>query len=308
MKHYSVPMIVMIVLLCVNLPKSGAQIPSSNLNNPQIHSSGRLVQGIPAVKEERWKQRWHTRWIARYQMRIRRREHRLSARSEAASIRTLAASSARKRPSTVISTSPGVFSQTKPDPRRISETLPTRNSPIDAVSDGGRMLLYLLPVLALIIGALQLLRRFRPDLSGQGAPVRNFRSSPVAALGALKLFRPNKAKSSGSGALRLIESLPVGGAGVHLVEVHGRMLLLGATPAGVALLSDLGPEESLQEGQFRALFRAAADGMDQLNMSMEEMPVVALVNELDEALLNTNEEVARRIRRLRTVQETEENL
>lgn len=170
------------------------------------------------------------------------------------------------------------------------------------------MLLYLLPVLLLIIGALQLLRRFRPDMSGQAAPGRNFWSTPGAAGGALKLFRLNKAKSAGSGALRLIESLPVGGAGVHLVEVHGRMLLLGATPAGVALLSDLGPEESLQEGQFRALFRAAADGMEQMNISMEEMPVVALVNELDEALLNTNEEVARKIRRLRTVQETEENL
>ena len=58
-----------------------------------------------------------------------------------------------------------------------------------------------------------------------------------------KLLRPFPRSQSGPGAVRVLETRQLGPAGLHLVEVEGRRLLLAVTPASVELITELQREE-----------------------------------------------------------------
>ena len=51
-------------------------------------------------------------------------------------------------------------------------------------------------------------------------------------------FHLNKAREQAGRSIRVIESVPIGGSNVHLLEVRGRVLLLGASAGSMNLLAE----------------------------------------------------------------------
>lgn len=119
-------------------------------------------------------------------------------------------------------------------------------------------------------------------------------------------FHLNNAREAGGSSIRLLESIPVGGANLHLVQVRGRLLLLGATGGGVSVLTEFREQEGMESDDFRAMLQAAAAGMDDLEPEESGLPASAVVGSLDDVMRETGESMQRRILRLRTVQEAED--
>lgn len=194
----------------------------------------------------------------------------------------------------------------------------TLDSPLAAVGDSWKMIAYLIPVLLVMVVGLNLLRRFqertgrmpgllqsaiRQNPRAYSAPQR-YRGGLVNAL--IGGFHLNQARQHGGGSIRLVESVPVGNANLHLIEVRGRLLLLGATGGGIALLTEFAEENPLGTDDFRTLLHAAAVDMDSLDLDASGLPTAAVVGALEEGLRDTGDTLARRVRRLRTVQEEED--
>jgi flagellar biogenesis protein FliO len=192
------------------------------------------------------------------------------------------------------------------------------DSPFTAVGDAWKMLAYLVPMLLLIVGSLRLLRRFHQRtgrLSGSqqaaaklAAPGRSKALSTPESGGLIGLLmaglqRPQSARHNS--AIRLVETVPLGGSSLHLVQVHGRMLLLGASGGSVSLLTEFEEQSGIQEDDFRALLRAAAADMDVLDLMEPDLPATTMVTALEEMMQETGEAVTRRARRLRTVSDYE---
>ncbi len=191
-----------------------------------------------------------------------------------------------------------------------------QDSPLAALNDSWKMLLYLVPMLLLTVGSLHLLRRFQErggrlpakSATGNGWPAQPRAPKAPARPGLWSAlvggFHLNNARQRG-GSIRLVESIPVGGANLHLIEVRGRILLIGATNTGVSLLTEFQEPQGLENGDFRALLQAAALDMDALDLSQPELPAVNMLGALEDTLRETGEAVTRRARRLRTVREEE---
>lgn len=58
----------------------------------------------------------------------------------------------------------------------------------------------------------------------------------------LSKWKPGAASEHGSEELSVLSSLPVGAGAVHLIRVRDRTLLVGTSPSGVSLLTDLSDE------------------------------------------------------------------
>lgn len=214
-------------------------------------------------------------------------------------------------------TRPDAFGTPAPAPNHVSP-LPTQSSPLAAAGDAWKLLAYLGPMLLLILGALRLLRSFyerngRLPNALQAASFRagGNRLAPRASGGGLMRnlmgsFHLNNARRHGGGSIRLIESVPVGGANLHLIEVRGRLLLVGATSAGVSLLTEFRDEGTLEGNDFRMLLQAAASDMDALDLETPDLPAAEMVGTLEDAMRGTSLALVRNARRLHTVQEEEE--
>ena len=179
------------------------------------------------------------------------------------------------------------------------------------------MLGYLVPMLLVIVGSLQLLKRFQMRtgrLPGVMQPASKWNVSktnvaPRPSGGLLNAligsFHMNNARQQAGSNIRVIESVPIGGANVHLIEVRGRVLLLGATGSGMRLLAEWQEQQGVESDDFRDLLQAAAADMDALDLNHDAMPATAMVTTLEDLMRETGESVSRRARRLRTVQEVE---
>jgi flagellar biogenesis protein FliO len=212
------------------------------------------------------------------------------------------------------------LAQTKPD---VPGTIGTSNqdhtleSPLSAVGDSWKMIAYLLPTLLFIVVSLNLLRRYQQrkgQLPGfvQAASRTGGKAAPVASriggmwsalLGNFPFTKTRTAKDS---TIQLLESLPVGGATLHLVEINGRRLLLGASATGISVLTEFREEDNIGSGDFRSILHAAAADMDKMNLNDRYMPDAAVVNSLEDMLRETGNSLERRARRLRSVQEAED--
>lgn len=198
-----------------------------------------------------------------------------------------------------------------------SRTDRTQDSPFAAIRDSGKMLLYLAPMLLLIVGGLRLMRRFLdrsgrlPRLSeripGDRKPRGTLTRLPRlngglmnTLMGGLAL---DKARQRGGSNIQVVESVPIGGANLHLVEVKGRTLLLGATAMSVQLLAEFREEEAQEEDTFRRQFQAVAADLDTLDLATVETPVGAVVSSLEDEMQDIRETVENRLRRLRALQE-----
>ncbi|GEM_PF-6476279 len=207
--------------------------------------------------------------------------------------------------------------QTKPDivtPTAATNTFNTLDSPTAAIGDSGRMMFFLIPMLLVTMGALKLLQRYQQKTGRlpaglQKKALAQGQAKPAKSGGILSAilgsFSLNNAREKGGSNIRVVESVPIGGVNIHLVEVRGRLLLLGASGGNVNLLTEF-QETEIDGGDFRALLNAAAAEMDGLS-EYDSLPSSAVVGSIEDDLRETGEAMQKRLRRLRTVQEAEEN-
>ena len=188
-----------------------------------------------------------------------------------------------------------------------------------SVGDSWKMIAYLLPVLLAVMGCLKLLQRFQAKTgrlpsaltaasrsTGGKAQGRQNRGSGGLWNALVGGFHLNNARKAAGSSLRLLESLPLGGANVHLLEARGRVFLLGASSTGLNLLAELEQNESAGSGDFRDLLHAAAVDMDALDYEQDDLPATAAVSTLEDLMRETGQSVGNNARRLRTVREVED--
>lgn len=164
-----------------------------------------------------------------------------------------------------------------------------RPDPAERPNDGApsafgalRMLLFLLPVLALVVLGIRALKLVQQRIG----------VAPVSGKGLIGGLIEASARRHGGGSIRVVESVPVGGVSLHLVEVRGKVLLLGATASSVALLSEFEPPSLLPEDEFRAIMdRARADLF--APDTAAEGGLAGAVGALDESLRKAREAIAR---------------
>lgn len=176
------------------------------------------------------------------------------------------------------------------------------------------MFIYLIPTVLLMVGALHLLRRFQEKNGRLPAFARLTGTQKISASPSPKkggvlqalLNGMNRSKApEDASAIRIVESVPMGGSQLHLIEVRGRSLLLGTNANGVNLLTEIDQADDLVNNEFRLLLEQAAGDMDSLNLTENDLPASLLIGTLDETMRDANRAVTRGTRRLRTVQETE---
>lgn len=136
----------------------------------------------------------------------------------------------------------GALEAARPDP--LAGARPTTAG---TIGDGMRMVLVLLPVLALTLVGLRLLQRYQGRLAALPGLKQGLLGGLVAA----------NARQTGGSSIRVLESVPLGGLGLHLVEVRGRQLLIASTAQQVTLLSELEPQKSPMEDDFVAVMNRA---------------------------------------------------
>ena len=207
------------------------------------------------------------------------------------------------------------LSQTKPD--IITPPAPTDHtieSPLQAVGDGWRMIAYLLPTLIFVLVGLNVLRRYQ-QRSGRlpgvirSAAVPTERRPAGGLMGALSgLFSEagKDSRSGGGSGMRLVESLNVGATTLHLVQVRGRTLLITGGTTGVSVLTEFAAPEAAESEEFRHMLQSAAADLDGLDIQDSEYSVSAVVGSLEDVMRSTGGSLERRVRRLRTVRETED--
>lgn len=172
------------------------------------------------------------------------------------------------------------------------------------------MLAYLIPLLLLMVGGLHLLRRFQQKTGRLSPVLSSSQSNSLPAVsrsvgGILRAFTLPQARRPSTGSIRVVESLPLGAAQLHLIEVRGRMLLLSAAGGQVTLLSAIETENEGDINGFRSLLNAAAHDIDAMALSDAELPSTAAASVIEDAVQQTGRSIQRRLHRLRTVSEEE---
>ncbi|MCC6729250.1 MAG: flagellar biosynthetic protein FliO [Chthonomonadales bacterium] len=179
----------------------------------------------------------------------------------------------------------GALKGTRPDPAPR-----TQDGPGAALASGWRLLVYLVPVLVLVVLSIRGLRALQARV-GTAPALPSLRAG---LLGGLNLVN---ARASGGSSIRVLESVPLGTVGVHLLEVRGRELLIATAGANVTLLDTLPRTEGGEGGPFREQLRGAA--ADMAAAGGAGIGVEALVGSLDDRLRDAREAIVRSAARLR---------
>lgn len=198
-----------------------------------------------------------------------------------------------------------VLAQTRPDTLAPPEKsmVRTQDNPFAPIADGGRMLVYLVPLLLLIVGGLHLLRLF-----ASGKQNNTLRPKPAPRSGNLleRLMGGlylHQAQQRAGASIRLIESVPLGNGHLHLLEVRDRLLLLGATGGNMSLLAEWEHPQITRDDGFHHLLQAATADLSGLDLAPPDLPARALIGTLEEEMHETGAALGRRAQRLRTVRE-----
>lgn len=171
----------------------------------------------------------------------------------------------------------------KPDP-----TVNTPESLAAAMGSAWRLLLYLAPVLVLVVLAVRGLKAFYQRTGGM----------PITRQGLFGGLNLLHARSVGGSNIRVVESVPIGTVGLHLVEVCGRKLLIGSTGTSVTLLTEFRDAEPAEEPDFHSLLNAEAAAMEKGLMANEEN-LEGMMGSLDDSLRDVREAITRNTARLR---------
>lgn len=207
------------------------------------------------------------------------------------------------------------LSQTKPD--IITTPTPTDHtieSPLQAVGDGWKLIAYLLPTLIFILVALNVLRRYQQKSGRLPGVIRSVAvptekrpaGGLLSALTGLFSGNGQDSRSGGGSGMRLVESLNVGAATLHLIQVRGRTLLITGGTTGISVLTEFAAPEETESEEFRHMLQSAAADLDGLDLQDSEYSVNAVVGSLEDVMRGTSGSLERRERRLRTVREAED--
>ncbi len=185
-----------------------------------------------------------------------------------------------------------------------------------SVGDSWKLIAYLIPMLLVIMGALNLLKRFQMKTGrlpaglqsqtwgtgsrGSGPKKRAQGGIWNALVGG---FHLNNARQAGGSSIRLLESVPIGSANVHLLEVRGRILLLGASAAGLNLLTEFEAGGDAASTDFRDMLHTAAADMDALDYAQDDLPAAATVSTLEDLMREAGQNVRGNARRLRDIED-----
>ncbi|MGC8668592.1 MAG: flagellar biosynthetic protein FliO [Chthonomonadales bacterium] len=162
-----------------------------------------------------------------------------------------------------------------------TERLSTRPDPLDrpqesaasTLRDAWKLLAYLAPVLLVVLLAIR-------GLKALYAKHGRLPSLP----GGLTLWTARKA---GGSSIRVLESVPVGVVGLHLVEVRGKLLLLGTTGSAVSVLTEI--EAATQSDGFS--FDALLEGAEERLTAKGDGAIAAVVHEIDDDLRQAKDAV-----------------
>ena len=199
-----------------------------------------------------------------------------------------------------------------------SGTVQPRESPLSAINDGGRMVFYLFPLLLCVVGAIRLLAKYQQRegrlpgifaaITARNEEARLMRSTSPgkrktgglmsALIGSLNL---SKARESGNAAIRIIESVPIAGANLHLIEVRGRSILIGTTAGQVNVIAEFADAQQEEDNRFRSLMEEAATNLDGLELANLSDSSLLVVGSLEEELRDTSASMARSAQRLQTL-------
>lgn len=151
----------------------------------------------------------------------------------------------------------GALSGAKPD-----VLVGAKESAPASIGDTFRMLLVLLPVLGGIVLAVRGLK----SVQQRTGSLPDFHKGLRGAI--LGGFNANNARSRGGSSLRVLESIPIGAASLHLVEARGRLLLLGASGGSLSTLSDLtetrtGGVPTVEDSDFRSVLNSMSDDLEE---------------------------------------------
>lgn len=154
------------------------------------------------------------------------------------------------------------------------------------VGDAFRLLFYLLPILGLIVLAVRGLKRFQEKTGWSGA----LPTSRKSLLGGLNM---TNARKTGGSSIRVLESVPLGGNELSLVEVRGRLLLLACGGGAVTLLTEL-KDAAPSESEFDAMLGSLTADDDTVDL---DGTIGATVGSLDDSLRETREAIVRSAQR-----------
>lgn len=180
----------------------------------------------------------------------------------------------------------------------------TQESPAGSIGDGLRMVLYLLPILAIVLLAIRGLKAVQqrtgglpslPGLPGMGGLRRGM-------IGGLNLAN---ARALGGSNIRVVESVPIGGASLHLVEVRGHTLLVGAAGSSIVNLLELKESDTDRNSEFQALLNSVNNDVE--GDYDDEGSLGAVVGSLDDSLRDVRETIARAQARQRHWTEEDED-
>jgi uncharacterized protein YgiM (DUF1202 family) len=164
------------------------------------------------------------------------------------------------------------------------------------VGDTFRLLFYLLPVLGLIVLAVRGLKRVQ-DKTGWsgGVPGMPGNGAKKKILGGFNLS--NSRKTGGSN-IRVVESVPIGGMELSLVEVRGRMLLLSSAGGSVNLLTEFKDGEN-GHSEFATMLGDLSGDTHDANDADDDLfgAVGVTVGSLDDSLRDTREAIVRTAKR-----------
>lgn len=277
------------------------------------------------LHSQSWRARWRRHWIYRWRL-----------RTERAHLRNNSSKSSTLPPTAFTGHAGAVAHQSAASVKQIANTkLPLSSSPMmltrqdtnsgkdkpiaspmQTVGQGVSMLVYLLPVLFLIVGGLQLIKHLQHKLTRGGAKGLSLQSLPLPAptgrqsggmVAAItrSIVAKKQPVTASSCNIRLVESTPLGNSCLALVEVRGKLLLLGVSGSSVALITEFEEQGHENDSDFRALMRAAAMDLDGVDFAAAELPSSAIMGDLGEAVAAAGSAVTRSLQRLRTVAEVE---
>jgi len=250
------------------------------VNHDQPSSAGVIAPEIVRAYEQAARVAGHARAkaVAKHRIPFAERRNRSTGRRAEGRIgeKRLIPVSAAVRTRQIRSRAHASATGTQPKPAELLSTRPDpldrpQESPASTMRDAWKLLAYLAPVLLLVLLAIRGLKALYTKQGKLG-------SFSNSLAGGLTLFTARKTAGS---SIRVLESVPVGTVGLHLVEVRGKLLLLGTSGGNVHLLTEL------EVPPFGAVLKEAGEGLDPSG----EATVAAVVHEIDNDLRQAKDAV-----------------
>jgi flagellar biogenesis protein FliO len=164
-----------------------------------------------------------------------------------------------------------------------------KDTPAANAGDTFRMLLVLLPVLGGIVLAVRGLK----SIQQRTGTLPDFRKGLRGAI--LGGFNLNNARKTGGSSIRVVESIPLGSASIHLIEARGRVLLLGATGGSMSTLADLTDTSAgaAEDSDFRSILNNMSDDLAADYDYGVQGGLGVVVGNLDDQIREAREAIAR---------------